>query len=102
MHTAEEAPLIVPALAAAFIVSAFVAEAEPQLLVTVYFTVTVPAVEPVTTPRVVIVAEPVPLTIDQVPPEVASVNVVDAPTHTLAAPPPIAATVGAPLFTVSD
>jgi hypothetical protein len=101
IHGVEATPLIVPALAAAFTVSALMAEAEPQLFVTVYFTVTEPAAVPVTTPPEVIVAVPVPFTIDQVPPEVASVNAgVEAPTHTLDAPPPMAATVGVP-FTVS-
>ena len=52
----------------------------------------VPAVLPVTTPPAEIVALPVPLVIDQVPPPVALVNAgVVAPTQTLAAPPPIAA-----------
>ena len=45
-----------------------------------------------TTPPAVILAVPVPATIVHVPPAVASVNAgVVAPTHTLAAPPPIAA-----------
>jgi hypothetical protein len=85
-----------------FTVSALVAEAEPQLFVTVYFTVTEPAAVPVTMPPDVMVAEPVPFTIDHVPPEVASVNAgVEAPTHTLDAPPPIAATAGVP-FTIRE
>jgi hypothetical protein len=64
--------------------------------------VTVPAVKPVTTPPAVILAVPVPGTIDQVPPAVASVKagVVEL-TQTLAAPPPIGDTVGRAL-TVND
>jgi hypothetical protein len=62
--------------------------------------VTVPAVKPVTTPPVVILAVPVPATIDQVPPAVASVKAgVVAFTQTLAAPPPIGDTVGNGLTT---
>ncbi len=64
-------------------------------LVTVYTTVTVPAVNPVTTPPDVMLAVPVPFVIDHVPPAVALVNAgVVALTHTDDAPPPIAATVG--------
>ena len=45
------------------------------------------------------VAEPVPLVIDQVPPAVASSkSIVEAPTHTVAAPFVIAATVGEPFI----
>src|SRR5450432_3569022 len=84
-----------------FTVRDLVAVAVPQVLLTVYFTVTVPAVEPVTTPPDVMVAEPVPLVIDQVPPVVASLNVVETPTHIEAAPPVIDVTVGEP-FMVSD
>jgi hypothetical protein len=55
----------------------------------------VPAVSPVTTPPVVMLAVPVPAVIDHVPPTVASVNAgVVALTHTVVAPPAIAATVG--------
>ena len=64
--------------------------------------VTVPAVSPVTTPPVVILAVPVPEITDQLPPDVASVNAgVDAPVHTVAAPPAIAAITGCAL-TVSE
>ena len=56
--------------------------------VTVYCTVTVPALPPVTTPICDIVAVPVPSNIDQVPPAVASVKAaVFAPEHTVVAPP---------------
>jgi hypothetical protein len=77
------------------IVIAFVAVLVQPLEVTVYTTVALPAVVPVTTPPDVIVADPVPLVMDQVPPAVASVKAGDAVfTHTEDAPPPIAATVG--------
>ena len=67
----------------------------PKLAAVVYITVTVPGVNPVTTPPEVIVAVPVPLTIDQVPPTVASVNAgVEEFIHTDEAPPAIAETVG--------
>ena len=50
---------------------------------------------PVTTPPAVMLAVPVPGTIVQTPPAVASVKAgVTAPTQTFAAPPPIAATTG--------
>ena len=96
------APLFMGAtIGVPFTVSSVVDEADPQLLVTVYLTVTEPAVPPVTTPPEVIVAVPVPLSIDQVPPAVALVKAgVDAPAQTPDAPPLIAATVGVP-FTAS-
>ena len=101
VHT-DDKPLIVPALAIEFIITGYVTFEEPQLLLTLYFTVTEPAVTPVTIPPEVMVAEPVPLVIDHVPPAVASVNAgVDAPAHTLAAPPPIVATAGTS-FTVKE
>lgn len=94
-HTGE-VPLTVPALTRGFTVTDLVAVVvQPAALVTVYFTVTVPAVIPVTVWLVEILAEPVPFDIDQVPPLVVSVKAaVVALTHTVAAPPPIAATVG--------
>jgi hypothetical protein len=94
-------PGVVPVMVGiALTVKGWVAETEPQLFVTVYVTVTKPALKPVTTPPVVILAVPVPGTIDQVPPPVASVKagVVEL-TQTLAAPPPIADTVGSGLTT---
>ena len=55
---------------------------------TVYTTDAVPAVTPVTIPVPAIVAEPVPLVIDQVPPPVAFVNAgVVLPVQTVNAPP---------------
>ncbi len=61
----------------------------------VYVTVTVPAVKPVTTPPAVILAVPVPATIDHVPPAVAFVKAgVCELTQTVAAPSAIAATAG--------
>jgi hypothetical protein len=92
----------VPALAVgkSFIVKDCVAEPEPQIFVTVYVTVTVPAVRPVTTPPAVILAVPVTGTTDQTPPPVASVKAgVVEPTQTLAVPPPIADTDGGGLTT---
>jgi hypothetical protein len=86
----------------AFIVNDWVAETEPQPLVTVYVTVTVPAVRPVTIPPAVILAVPDTGTTDQVPPPVASVKAgVVEPTQSFAAPPPIGVTVGN-AFTVKD
>jgi hypothetical protein len=64
----------------------------PQLLVNEYCIVVPPAATPVTSPVVLTVAV-AGVTLDQVPPLVASVNVVVAPTHTVAAPL-IAAIVG--------
>jgi hypothetical protein len=58
----------------AFTVSVFVTAVVPHPLFTEYLTVTVPAVTPVATPPEVMVAEPVPFTIDHVPPSVASVK----------------------------
>src|SRR5437868_1772970 len=74
IHT-EAAPLPM----AATVGKAFIANGVLALLLqspepTVYTTVTVPAVRPVTTPPWVMLAVPVPLVIDQTPPCVASVN----------------------------
>jgi hypothetical protein len=79
----------------AFTIREVVAVLEQLPLVTVYSTVTVPAVRPVTTPPgLVMLAVPVPATIDQTPPAVASVKAgVVALTQTVAAPPAIGATV---------
>jgi hypothetical protein len=101
-HTLAAPPPIADTVGKAFTVKDCVAEPEPQLFVTVYVTVTVPAVRPVTTPPAVILAVPVTGTTDQTPPPVASVKagVVD-PTQTLTEPPPIADTVGK-AFTVKD
>ena len=58
----------------------------------VYLTLTFPAVVPVNTPPAEILAVPVPGITDHVPPAVALVKAgVDAPVHTVAAPPAIAA-----------
>ncbi|MNQ62248.1 hypothetical protein D3C85_765870 [compost metagenome] len=68
---------------------------------TVYSTVTVPAVNPVTTPPVML-AVPVPDVTDQSPPGVVLVKAgVEEPTQTVAAPPEIAAT-GAKLAVVIE
>ena len=87
-------PIAAGAAGSALTVKTLVAEF-PQPVVMVYFTVTVPAVTPVTTPPVVMLAVPVPAIIDQVPPAVASVKAgVGEFTQTAAAPPAMAATVG--------
>jgi hypothetical protein len=88
------------AVGKSLIVKDCVAEAEPQVFVTVYVTVTVPAVRPVTTPPAVIFAVPDTGTTDHIPPPVASVKagVVEA-TQTLTAPPAIADTDGGGLTT---
>ena len=78
-------------------VNEVVAEFEQPLplVAVVYLTVTVPAVNPVTTPPEVILAVPVPSIIDHVPDGVASVKAgVVAPVQTDEAPPAIAATTG--------
>jgi hypothetical protein len=93
-HTLVAPPDIAPTVGRAVTVNDCVTEVSPQLLVTVYVTVTSPAVKPVTTPATLL-ALPVPDTTDQVPPDVAFVKAgVDEPTHTLVAPPDIAPTVG--------
>ena len=87
-------PIAAGAAGSALTVKTLVAEF-PQPVVMVYFTVTVPAVTPVTTPPVVMLAVPVPAIIDQVPPAVASVKAGVAEfAQTAAAPPAMAATVG--------
>ena len=85
-------PLMVPAYTSALTFTVFLATADPQVLVTVYLIVSVPAVTPVTTPSV-LVALPVPAVDVHIPPRVLSVNVIVAPGQTLPTPP-IAATVG--------
>ena len=72
-----------------------VTELEQDPMVTVYSTVTVPAVIPVNTPPEVMLAFPVPAITDHIPPAVASVNAgVVEPAQTIAAPPAIEATEG--------
>ena len=85
-------PLMVPAYTSALTFTVFLATADPQVLVTVYLIVSVPAVTPVTTPSV-LVALPVPAVDVHIPPRVLSVNVIVAPGQTLPTPL-IAATVG--------
>ena len=76
------------------------AEVLPQVLVLVYFMVSVPLVSGVTTPPVEMVAIPV-LTLDQAPPAVASVSDVVEPKQRLRVPEIAAGTAGAE-FTVID
>ena len=72
-----------------------VTELEQDPMVTVYSTVTVPAVIPVNTPPEVMLAFPVPAITDHIPPAVASVNAgVAEPAHTVEAPPAIAEITG--------
>jgi hypothetical protein len=81
-HTVDK-PVITPALGNAFIVTAFVAVAVPHPLVTAYIIVSMPGVTPVTTPPDTIAVALLAL---HVPPEAASVNVIDEPIHTPDAP----------------
>src|SRR5579862_5344187 len=97
-HTAVAPPPIAATVVAGLIVNTADAVTVVQP-VTVYCTITVPAVCPVTTPPCVMMAVPVPFCIDQTPPAVASVNagVVEL-IQTELAPPPIAAAVTAGLI----
>ena len=83
-HTTD-VPLIAPALGSGLTVTTLVALAEPQLLVTVYDIVAVPAAEPVIAPPL----NPREATADdelQAPPLVASLKVTVAPIHNDAVP----------------
>ena len=101
-HIAVAPPPIGATTGNAFIVNEVAAVFVQVPLLKVYTTVTVPGVNPVTTPAAVILAVPVPFVIDQVPPAVASVKAgVSVLTHTVVAPPPIAATTGN-AFTVNE
>ena len=77
-------PLIVPA-EEGLTVTTMVAATIPQVFVTVYDMVVVPAARPLTTPEVFTVATRV-LVLLHTPPVVASVNVVDKPAITVAVP----------------
>jgi hypothetical protein len=100
-QTTDAPPAIGAATVAAFTVSEALTVFDPQPL-TVYCTVTVPELKPVTTPPCVMLAVPVPFNIDHVPPAVASVKAaVIAFTQTTDAPPAIGATTVA-AFTVSE
>src|ERR1700683_811640 len=92
-QTVDAPPTIGAAVIAAFIVRGALTVFDPQPL-TVYCTVTVPALKPFTTPPDVTLAVPVPGNIDHVSPAVASVKtgVVEL-TQTVVAPPPIGAAV---------
>ena len=83
VHTVD-APDTEPALGATFIVIAACAESVPQLLVTLYTIVSVPAIRPVTMPAVVTNA--LLLVAPHEPPVVACVSDIAAPVHTLAGP----------------
>ena len=101
-HTVDAPPAIATAVTVGLTVNGAVTVLDPQP-VTVYCTVTVPALPPVTTPLCDIVAVPVPFNIDQVPPAVASVKAaVFAPEHTVDAPPAIATAVTVGLTVITD
>jgi hypothetical protein len=94
-HTVAEPPVIGATTGNAFIVNGVVTFVEQPSVVTVYSTVTFPAVKPETTPDALIVAVPVPLVIDQTPAVVAFAKAgVEDPSHTVAEPPVIGATTG--------
>ena len=101
-HTDAAPPVIAATVGRALTVSEDVAVLLQVPLLTVYTTVTVPEVIPVTTPPAVMLAVPVPFVIDQVPPVVALVNAgLVEPAQTVVAPPVIAETVGR-AFIVSE
>lgn len=81
----EAVPVIDPTLAEEFTVTAFVAVAVPQLLLTVYVILAVPLDTPVTTPVLLTMAMPV-VELLHVPPPTLFVNVVVLPGHTVLAP----------------
>ena len=86
----------------AFTVNELLTELLQVPLLYVYFTETVPAVNPVTTPPVVTEAVPVPAIIDHVPPDCAFVKAgVEAFAQTDVAPPLFAANTGN-AFTVTN
>src|SRR5579862_9935543 len=88
----DDAPLAIAAGATFGLTVRGVETVFPEHPVVVYSTVTVPALTPVTTPVCAMVAVPVPLIIDQVPPATASVKAaVVEPTQTDDAPLAIAA-----------
>jgi hypothetical protein len=66
------------------IVTIFIAQAVPQLLLTEYDTGSVPALIPVTRPVPLTVALPLPAL--HVPPAVRSVSVIEVPVHRLSGP----------------
>jgi hypothetical protein len=78
--------------------TAITAEAltEPQLLVTVYKIVSMPAVIPVTSPSITVA---VVLLAVQTPPVAASVNIIAEPAHTLPGPDMLPAVMDAPIVT---
>ena len=78
-------PLIVPAAGDELTVTTRMAAAVPQVFVTVYDTVVVPEVMPLTTPEAFTVATAV-FVLLQTPPVVASVNAVEEPAHAVVVP----------------
>ena len=80
----DDAPVIAPALGSGLIVITFVVVALPQLLVTVYIMVSVPAIMPLTTPEPDTNALPFVVLHD--PPVAEGVSVIEAPTQTADSP----------------
>src|SRR5664279_3662476 len=91
------APDIAGTTGVAFTVIDFVELTEPQVVVTVYLIVAVPAATPVTTPPLTVAIAA--LLVLHTPPGVASESVIDEPLQTAAAPV-IANTVGAALTVI--
>jgi hypothetical protein len=84
------APLMVPADGSGFTVTAAVAVSVQQLPVVVYVIVAAPALTPVITPRALMLAMAA-LLLLQVPPDMVSVKVDEAPAQTVVVPPMVPA-----------
>lgn len=95
----DEAPDIAPIVVAAFTTIVVVREVDPQLFVTVYDIVAVPALIPVTTPEALIVATEV-AELLQVPPVVASLSVAVAPAQIVVVPVIMAGVAGGAVTTI--
>ena len=94
-------PVTLPATGSGLTVTTFVAAAAPQLLVTVYDIVVVPAAMPLTTPPVDTVPAAV-FVLLHTPPPVASESVIVAPAHTADAPDMVPADAAAFTVTIAD
>ena len=79
-------PVIKPALGNGFTVTNFVAAAVPQLFITVYEMIDVPAATPLTIPETEPIVAIAVVVEDQTPPKATSLNVMLADTHTDEAP----------------
>ena len=93
-----DAPVIVPAVVVLLMVITLVAVAVPQPFVTVYNTVSKPAVTPVTRPAA---TDALPFVALHVPPAIASVSVMFAPGHT-DDKPAIVPAVGSGLIVITE